>query len=132
MRKWIYVLIAVLLFGFLTGCASAEERKQERLEKSMAKAYAEANGYDTEEISVDYLGAYQDCHVAYFHGPFGITQAVVEQQIGKITFVYPDGQKLHVYRDGEVLELSEAYEAGWVSDEILAQIRADFRIHQAP
>lgn len=99
---------------------------QDCLYNAMAEAFAKKYNCSAGGLSVDYLGAYHDCHVAFFDGPFFYTTAVVEQQIGEITFVYPDSQKLQVYRNGIVLELSEAYEAGWVSDEMLAQIHADY------
>ena len=50
--------------------------------------------------------------------------------VGETTFVYPQMHTLSVYRNGEVLSLKKAFEAGWLTQESVTQIHADYQAYK--
>ena len=77
----------------------------------------------TNLMKVRYLGYYDDCYVGFVDCPmfdYAAVETVVT--VGGFDFVYPNAQQLLVCRDGEIIDLSDAYEAGWLSDSAVARL----------
>lgn len=114
-----FLLVAMLL-PVLCGCQTSSQDPQ----NAMIQAYIKLHDLQNEEandISVEYLGCFEEAHVGLLGG-IVISPAFEDDEIGGLMFSYPDSGKLQVYLDGEIKELSEAYNAGWLSDEALEDI----------
>ena len=71
----------------------------------------------------EYYGEYDGCHVAFIYGgPFNYPAEEMLYTIGGYTFRYPDHHQLDVYKDGQMMNLEKAYEAGWLSDAAVARL----------
>ena len=81
----------------------------------------------TNHMRVGYLGLYGDCYVGFVDCPM-FEYAAVETTvtIGGRDFVFPTTQQLLVCRDGKMLELEDAYAAGWMSDAIVHMVWVDY------
>lgn len=104
-------------------------------EQAMTSAYLSqyvvGEGYPAEEVAVAirYYGEYEGTHVAFVDcNAFAYIDSEVYETIGGLEFRYSSDQKLLVYRDGSYLELSKAYDAGWLSDSALAQLLEYYKL----
>ena len=114
------VFIFVLMLITLGGCGKAKDGRE-----LMAEAYAANHDCKAKDVKVEYYGEFEDCHVGMVYGP-GVyyAQAVLEEQVGDTVFRYSQQHSLSVCRDGKLMGLKEAYEAGWLSQETVDQIYA--------
>ena len=77
--------------------------------------------HDAYIMDVEYFGEYDGCHVAFINsGLYAYATEATEIDIAGYTFWYPYIRELDVYKDGEFKRLSEAYKAGWLTDESVA------------
>ena len=69
-------------------------------------------------MQVEYYGQYDGCYVGFIRNSFfGYPEAELTVRVAGLDFFYSDYQQLTVCKDGQALDLDEAYEAGWLSDE---------------
>lgn len=124
------ILICLLLGCALAGCAASTNTEGAVVEEAIKTAYYQKYQQDgclMEDLSVRYYGEYDGCHVAFIDGgPYDYRTVLTEDVIAGYTFTYNNSHKLDVYRDGEILTLAEAYEAGWLTEEAVAQLHADY------
>ncbi len=107
------------------------------LNLAMREAYAQLYGKDVgemfsgtaDEVYVEtYFGGFGKNHVAFIGSKwFMYSQALWSETLMGLQFRYSDGQKLNVYRDGQMLTLSEAVENGWFTQEELEQLHAVYQ-----
>lgn len=101
---------------------------------TLAEAYAGGilTQYDIGKISmchnfyvpeIEYYGEYDGCHVGFVKsGCLTYAAVLTTDRIAGKEFQYPDTQTLEVYKDGKLLTLTAAYDAGWLSDEAVARL----------
>lgn len=78
--------------------------------------------HDAYAMDIEYFGEYDGCHVAFVNsGLFAYADSVLETDVAGYTFWYPCIRELDVYKYGEYASLSDAYEAGWLSDEAVGR-----------
>ncbi len=83
----------------------------------------------TERISFREYATFGDMHVTFMDCPCHMYMDVIEQEsLGECLFVYPSSQRLLVYREGdtEFLQLKDAYQAGWFTDDELASLHEKY------
>ncbi len=86
-----------------------------------------ANSSDLEyEIDSTYAvrcyGKFGNVYVVMIDGPWMYTQAIRNEVIAGYTFTFPDGQRMHIYKEGNFYSLNKAYELGIISEEDLVAI----------
>lgn len=119
-----FLLISVFLLSLLVGCQTYPDDPQE----AMIQAYLKSTGYNipSSDLLVEYLGCFEDVHVGMMGGLIAVSPAGGEEDIGEYEFRYFDSRRLQAYRNGKIQDLSEAYKAGWVSDDSITQIYAEY------
>ncbi len=102
------------------------ELEQEIIDRYIA---LHAKDSDTEiTVRLDYFGTYDGAVVAFIDSSFcSYVCEASSEFIGPWEFSYRNGQRMDVYKDGEFLPLKDAYSAGWLSEEGLAQLFAWYR-----
>ena len=90
--------------------------RQDRLEKFVLPEHADATIED-----VTLAGAIA---AVFYHGQYhGVWPDVLEETtIGDVTFSWPKGYPIEVWKDGEIYTLSEAYDKDIVTDDDLQEI----------
>lgn len=86
-------------------------------------------------MDVEYFGEYDGCHVAFINsGLYAYAATSTDVNVGGYTFHYSCLRELDVYKDGEFKRLSEAYKAGWLTDESVALLWNYYTngLHEAP
>lgn len=128
MKKFLALLLLVVVMLFCVACNS-EGRVTPEVEEAIKQTYIntiENSKYlKVEELSLEHYGCYDGAYVfdAGRSMDFGWSQP---QWIGGMTFNFGSGQVLHVYKDGEIKVLREAYSDGWLSNESLADLHKYF------
>lgn len=84
--------------------------------------YAAGENFTVDNLSIEYYGCYDGVHIGFIHGISDYPTVLMEEVIGGLTFRYSSGQKLLAYRNGELMNLKDAYEAGRLSYEALQQL----------
>ncbi len=83
-------------------------------------------GCDESELeytySVQCFGIFGDTYAVMIDGPWMYTQALRSEVVAGYTFTFPDGQRMHIYKDGVFYSLLKAYELGVISEEDLVAI----------
>lgn len=78
------------------------------------------------KYSTQFYGSHGDCLVVFtIQGARGY--GFTEFQVGGVTFFYTQSFSIHVFRDGECLDIQDAYEKGWLT---WWQVRAIAAFHQ--
>ena len=97
--------------------------RQDRLEKFVLPEHADAT---IEDVTLaPFLGVFDGAVAAvFYHGQYhGVWPDVLEETtIGDVTFSWPKGYPIEVWKDGEIYTLSEAYEKDIVTDDDLKDI----------
>ncbi len=103
----------------------------EELEQEIIDKYTALHVQDSEadaSVELEYFGTYDGCVVAFIHLS-GYDYLAMEDHVstGGLVFWYGSSQRLTVYRDGSFLSLDDAYLAGWLTDDGLAQLHAWYK-----
>ena len=103
--------------------------RQDRLEKFVLPEHADAT---IEDVTLaPFLGVFDGAVAAvFYHGQYhGVWPDVLEETtIGDVTFSWPAGYPIEVWKDGEICELSEAYEKDIVTDDDLKEIFGNYTL----
>ncbi|MBQ8383000.1 MAG: hypothetical protein IJX47_07345 [Clostridia bacterium] len=75
--------------------------------------YAEGDGV------VHYYGTYNNCVILYQET---LTDSYEYKKVGEELFCHTSGFNIFTYRGGQIVDLSEAYEDGWVDDAAISEI----------
>ena len=100
------------------------------LEAGIRKAYCDLINQDYKtlghKLKVNYWGQYGDVYAVYVDGPFGYTAAMRNVTVYGYKFVFSSGQKMYIYRDGELCALDDVEANAFISKDIVARIYQDF------
>lgn len=103
--------------------------RQDRLEKFVLPEHADAT---IEDVTLaPFLGVFDGAVAAVFYcGQYhGVWPDVLEETtIGDVTFSLPAGYPIEVWKDGEICELSEAYEKDIITDDDLKEIFGNYTL----
>lgn len=128
MKKFCRLLIVLLVCCAFVGCASKNEPKlltlSGKLKKEVETAWREIKGRDLvldDDYGHRYYGTYQGAVVIF--EPVGDIDMVTELEIAGETFVWGYNFQIHVYKDGEICTLKNAYQYGMVTQENIKAIR---------
>ncbi len=115
----------------------SQDELTEDVELAMREVYARKYGKGVlppftgtaDEVCIDeYFGCFDGNYVAFFADPWRLySEALLSHTLMGLEFRYCDYQQLEVYREGQVLPLSEAVENGWFTQEALAQLHAVYQ-----
>ena len=131
--------IILVLLLLLTACQSANSASSglsSRMKKEIETAFLEKGikpypgmsfAWDNKKGPLGYMGSYDGWHIIICG--FSLTASVLEQQyIGKHYFGISGGKypPLYAYKAGELLDLHEAYDLGYISDDSMEKISKYF------
>lgn len=134
MKKFLALLFVFVLAVSCVACKSSEIDVPREVDMTIRQAYIDAHGLSGEysepwELGVRYYGYYDGAYV-FDAGNNGMVLPWVtgpyRTRIGDLVFHFSQNQSLDVYKDGEVKGLKDAYKAGWLSDEALADLHKSF------
>lgn len=117
---WSLVLAFVLILPLRVSAVEMEMPPE--VEGQIKETYATGEEYTADELSIRSFGQYEGCWVFFMDGPFDYPSMEDTEEVSGLEFWYPSAQKLLVYRDGTILKLADAYEAGWLTDGAVAQL----------
>ena len=118
MRKIICLIVAVLCLAMcLAGCG--EQHVNERL---AIRAFRSAHPNIENVHFRAYYGEYSDGAIVVMMGSGGYFDVVGRESFAGKVFNYGDSCRISVVRDGEIKNLTEAYELGWLTGEDVADI----------
>ncbi len=115
MRKVRMGLLAVMILVLIlpAGVLSAQMPELDsEVEQAIKEAYTASDDCSPEELSLRYFGQYDGYHIAFVDGPFDFPCVEWSEVVVGYEFSYSSGQRLWVFRDGEIESLTSAYEAG--------------------
>lgn len=102
---------------------------KEQLDIAIMQAYCKFHDIDYETnmpgIKVRYFGQYEDVYAVYFDG-MSYTAAMRDVIVYGYKFVFNSGQKMYIYRDGEICALDDVEMNGFISEDMVARIHKDF------
>ena len=130
-------LAIILLVVIILSCAACDSEKPqvtdgitEELEWGIKMAYLDAfennNDMKPRDLSLRHYGCYDGAYVFFVDGPYGYMTMMRTEEIGGRSFLFPSNQELYVFKDGQIDVLPNAYTAGWLSDEALADLHKSF------
>ena len=123
MRRLLMTLVIVIMaMAFAVQAAAVEYEIPADIAQQIKEAYATGEEYTADELSIRSFGQHEGCWVFFMDGPFDYPSMEDTEEVAGKEFWYPSTQKLLVYRDGTILKLADAYEAGWLSDDGVAQL----------
>ena len=123
MRKLLMTLVVVIMaMAFAVPAAAVEYEIPADIAQQIKETYAVDTEYAADELSIRSFGQYEGCWVFFTDGPFDYPSMEDTEEVSGLEFWYPSTQKLLVYRDGTILKLADAYEAGWLTDGAVAQL----------
>ena len=134
MKKFLALLFVFVLAVSCVACKSSEIDVPRDVDMTIRQAYIDAHGLSGQysepwELGVMYYGCYDGAYV-FDAGETGVVTGLVtgpyRTRIGDLVFHFSQNQTLDVYKDGEVKGLKDAYKAGWLSDEALADLHKSF------
>lgn len=103
--------------------------RQDCLEKFVLPEHADAT---IEDVTLaPFLGVFDGAIAAvFYHGQYhGVWPDVLEETtIGDVTFSWPAGYPIEVWKDGEIYTLSEAYEKDIISADDLSEINNNYNL----
>lgn len=131
MRKYCSFVLVLLICVLLCGCGIwVEDPDPATPQEAMIQLFMDEHklhSLPATDFSVEYLGCFDDVHVGFINGGLNYTTAMEDDEIGGLVFHYTSSQKLQAYRGNELLELSEAYDSGWFTEEGITQVFEKYR-----
>ena len=129
MKKFLALLLLTVVMLSCVACNS-EGRVTPEVEEAIKQTYLDTfetnDSVKTKDLSLKHYGCYDGAYVVFVDGPYMYQAVMRTERIGGMTFTFGSSQELHVYKDGEIKVLREAYFAGWLSDKALADLHKFF------
>ena len=129
MQKIVAILLVFIMAISCVACNS-EGRGTPEVEEAIKQTYLDTfetnDSIKTKDLSLRHYGCYDGAYVFFVDGPYGYMTMIRSEEIGSRTFLFPSSQELYVFKDGEIKALRNAYSAGWLSDEALADLHKSF------
>ena len=103
-----------------SGRLSADEQRE-----IVWEYIANSNSLESElnaTYAVRCFGKFGNVYAVMIDGPWGYTQAIRNEVVAGYTFTFPDGHRMHIYKEGDFYTLNKAYELGIISEEDVAAI----------
>lgn len=93
----------------------------------LKKEFGNFKLFTLENVSVqEYFGNYSGCEVAYMGAPLLYTQALRNEIIAGVPFVFSNGQEIYVYKDSNFYTLKKAFEAQYITHDDVFAIRNEY------
>lgn len=126
------LLIATLSFGLLAGCHAEEGLPlSDKKDLEIRQAYVEYMDWEhttAEDLSLRAVW-YEDGIYAVYIDPDvvadSIRKVLIEDDGEKFEFVFPDSQKLYIYKDKAFYTLKQAYTEGILKTKHLESLQRD-------
>lgn len=101
-------------------------------ESNIKSYYIVQNGdspeFDEATLRLEYYGEYCGAYVYFVDCNLWEYPGIeMTDDVAGLEFYYTSGQKLEVFKDGQVLKLADAYEAGWLTAESVAALHAYYK-----
>jgi len=130
MKKCICVILFVICFC-LSGCAPSNQNYDltTAMENEICQSYWDTYVKEDENITAADLDAecvYQadEIYAVFVHDPrLTYTMARRNESIGGITLTFNDGQPLYIYTQGQIYELSTAFESNMIGTDYLKSLK---------
>ena len=127
MKKILAILMILSIMLCTVGCQTSENpgsdvNLESEIIKTVKSLYPSLEYFPEDGITIDSFGTYNGCTVCYINGVFGYAQAFMDEKVGAYTFQYSTGQTLLAHKDGQLKNMPEAYELGWLDDDAVKQI----------
>ncbi len=104
------------------GSAALDSNLAQEIIDAYLALYAKPDDQDA-SASLRTYGLFDGAAVTYVDcSLFAYPGIETEIVVGEYVFMYGSSQQLEVYKDGEFLDLDDAYTQGWISDESLARV----------
>ena len=103
-----------------SGRLSADEQRE-----IVWEYIANSNSLESElnaTYAVRCFGKFGNVYAVMIDGPWGYTQAMRNEVVAGYTFTFPDGHRMHIYKEGDFYTLNKAYELGIISEKDVAAI----------
>lgn len=97
-----------------------------RMKAAFLRQYVKEDGWSEKDLTIISYGEYDGAYVAFISGIFDYTQAFTSEKVGDLTFHYHTGQKLLVFYDDELMQLTDAYKRGILTDDSLLSLHKRF------
>ena len=128
MKKFLAILLLVVVILSCVACDSSEEEITPELELAMKQAYLDNitvnKSLTVDDLSLTHCGCYDGAYVFFLKiGEMGL-ESIGTMGIGGLIFYVNDGVRPYAYKDGEIKSLGKAYKDGWISDKSLALLHA--------
>ena len=137
MKKLISIILAVMLAltVSVTVFATAEEATPDtpdfelQIKEAIVKKFFEGkDGFDvtTEDIYIFRSATLSDGGFYFSFRASGIAtpDVFIEETIGDYYYYHNCGDEVYRYKDGEIIEIKEAYKVGLINDDILSELSA--------
>lgn len=137
MKKFISIIFAVMLALSVSVTAFAAEREatpdttdfEYQVKEAVVKQFFEGReGFDVTADDIYFLrsATLSDGRFYFIFLAGGVLYLDVyyEETIGDYYYNHNCGYEVYLYNDGEIIEINDAYEAGIINDDILAELSA--------
>ena len=129
------VICCLLVAVTLVGCGNKGEiRLSKATQNKIIAAFVNAHINDqypvtADEISLRCYGAFHGVYVLFVDvASGGSFQAIQTEVIADVKFIYPDGQTMIVYSDGEFYTIAEAYDNNILSYQNLVATQENYKV----
>ena len=127
MKKLLAILLILALMLCAVGCQTSgnpgsDMNLESEIKEAVRSLKPSLEELPDDAISIDSYGTYNGCTVCFIDGPFGYGMGFMEEIIGPYTFQYSSTRMLLTYKDGQIKNMPEAYDLGWLDDDAVKQI----------
>ena len=129
MKKYIYIMLTVIIFC-LSGCVSSQNYElTPATENEICQSYWDTYVKESETITAADLSAecvYHEDEIfaVFIHDPrLTYTMARRNESVGGITLTFDNGQPLYIYHQGQIYDLSTAYENKIIGADYLQNLK---------
>lgn len=134
LAAFLLALGLLLAPALLAGCDALLQETPDITEagikQAFLKQYVQDTSYTAQDLSVRYVGKYDEFDAVYIDGVLDYTMAYDQETVGEVTFRYPTGQHLLIFAhvDGKLYTLKQAW-----SNKLLDAdgLRAVYHSHRA-
>ena len=85
--------------------------------------------YQKDELRLEYYGEYEGVHIAFVDGPWDYSGLNGSEVVAGVEFIYSSRSRTpKAFKDGEMLPLQEALDAGWLSEAAIHELWELYRL----